>query len=340
MRGLTIFVSFIVLVCVVIISYSHSLALFEMGGFTGYFRHLGVIVVEATFVLGFLNIVIARFQGRSPGKPAVVGGIYGVLLVGWANIQAGLDYGLYGVLLGVAMPIGLVITESILAHALIRSRNTSEENTTSMVDESASEKSTSDNAATSGKKNTSEIFASDTSYITSNSENTSGIKNERGTSGDDDKATNTNETAIKIKSGATDSTEETTTSTSKKTGTSNEEYTSHNGSTTSTDPGDSATKGTRDSTTCKDTNTTTKQNTSKTKEEEETTSNKNTTSTSKKTGGHLRLVDPDLDQVKKVALVIYEKEGKLPGRPRLRKETGCRENVARRALAELKEQVV
>lgn len=126
-RGLTIFVSFIVLVAVVIISYSHSLALFEMGGFTGWFRHLGVIVVEATFVLGFLNIVIARFQGRSPGKPAVVGGIYGVLLVGWANIQAGWEYGIYGVALGVAMPVGLVITESILAHALIRSRTQAEQ---------------------------------------------------------------------------------------------------------------------------------------------------------------------------------------------------------------------
>lgn len=64
-----------------------------------------------------------------------------------------------------------------------------------------------------------------------------------------------------------------------------------------------------------------------------------TTSAKRKTGGHLQLVDTDLEQVKKIALEIYEKEGKLPGRPRLRKEAQCRENQARRVLAELKEQL-
>lgn len=66
---------------------------------------------------------------------------------------------------------------------------------------------------------------------------------------------------------------------------------------------------------------------------------KKSTSTKRKTGDHLRLVDADLEQVKMVALAIYEKEGKLPGRPRLRKEANCRENQARRVLAELKEQM-
>lgn len=100
----------------------------------------------------------------------------------------------------------------------------------------------------------------------------------------------------------------------------------------------------------------TKENSTRTNSEEESTSTNNTrnrssttskgtrkksasTSANRKTGGHLRLVDADLEQVKLVALAIYEKEGKLPGRPRLRKEAQCRENQARRVLAELKEQL-
>lgn len=69
------------------------------------------------------------------------------------------------------------------------------------------------------------------------------------------------------------------------------------------------------------------------------TSARKENTTNKKTIGHLRLVNPDLSQVKNVALAIYEKEGKLPGRPRLQKEAQCKENHARRVLAELKEQL-
>lgn len=48
-------------------------------------------------------------------------------------------------------------------------------------------------------------------------------------------------------------------------------------------------------------------------------------------------VDIEVERAKKVAKKILEKEGKLPGRPRLRKEAGVRENPARRALEELKQ---
>lgn len=69
------------------------------------------------------------------------------------------------------------------------------------------------------------------------------------------------------------------------------------------------------------------------------TSARKKNTTNKKNIGHLRLVNPDLSQVKNVALAIYEKEGKLPGRPRLQKEAQCKENHARRVLAELKKQL-
>jgi hypothetical protein len=67
----------------------------------------------------------------------------------------------------------------------------------------------------------------------------------------------------------------------------------------------------------------------------------NETGDKKENKHQLRLVEsePNLETVKKKALEIYKKEGKLPGRPRLQHEAGCRENHARRALQELKEEL-
>jgi len=37
----------------------------------------------------------------------VLGAIFGVVLTGWANISAGLEFGMTGVLLGVMVPVAL-----------------------------------------------------------------------------------------------------------------------------------------------------------------------------------------------------------------------------------------
>src|SRR5690606_20070362 len=80
----------------------------------------------------------------------------------------------------------------------------------------------------------------------------------------------------------------------------------------------------------KDTRTTTRTNTSA------RANNSSRANRGKRTNGDV--VDYELERVKKKALQIMEEEGKLPGRPRLMDETGCRENVARRALNELRNQ--
>lgn len=120
MRALNIVGGSIVLVCVVAVSYSHTLALFGMGGFTGIFQHMAVIAVEVTFLLGALNMVVSRFKGRHPGIPAILGGLFGVSIVGWGNIEAGVNYGIHGVLLGAAIPISLIIAEAILSKAILQ----------------------------------------------------------------------------------------------------------------------------------------------------------------------------------------------------------------------------
>lgn len=123
MRFINILGSTIVLLCNIFVSYHHSIQLFESGGFSGVYAHLGVIAAEATFVLGGLNIVISRFRGESPGAPAILGGMLGVGLVGWSNVSAGWSYGISGILLGLATPASLVVAEAMLSRMLIRVAN-------------------------------------------------------------------------------------------------------------------------------------------------------------------------------------------------------------------------
>mgnify|MGYP001175444395 CR=1 FL=1 len=120
MKALNIVGGSIVLFCVVVVSYSHTLALFGMGGFTGIFQHMAVIAIEVTFLLGALNLVVSRMRGVSPGVPATIGGIFGIAVVGWGNVEAGIDYGLHGIILGAAIPVSLIIAESILSRAILQ----------------------------------------------------------------------------------------------------------------------------------------------------------------------------------------------------------------------------
>jgi len=72
-----------------------------------------------------------------------------------------------------------------------------------------------------------------------------------------------------------------------------------------------------------------------------------TTGTTGQTGKETKLevleggkkLEPELEHIKQVALEIYRKEGKVPGRPRIQKETGCNEGQAKRVRAWLKEEL-
>lgn len=127
MSFLNVIAAFVVLICNLIVSFTHSLELFRSGGFHGGLEWVAVFAVEITFVMGGFNIVTSRMNGKSPGTPAKLGGLLGVLLVGWSNIRAGVDYGITGVILGAATPISLIIAEAILSHAFIQKPNKVEE---------------------------------------------------------------------------------------------------------------------------------------------------------------------------------------------------------------------
>lgn len=120
MKKLNIAGAFLVLCCAVSVSYSHSVALFEAGGFRGWMAHAGVVAVEVTFLMGALNIVVARLKRRPVGAPAAMGGILGVILVSWSNIAAGWSAGITGILLGLVIPAALITAEAILSRAILQ----------------------------------------------------------------------------------------------------------------------------------------------------------------------------------------------------------------------------
>lgn len=122
MRVINVIGGVIVLLANLIVSYNHSIELFQSGGFNGWMAHVAVIGAETTFILGALNIVVARLRGESPGGPAILGGLLGVALVSWSNVSAGWEYGSTGILLGLATPASLIVAEAILSRAIIRQR--------------------------------------------------------------------------------------------------------------------------------------------------------------------------------------------------------------------------
>lgn len=126
MRVLNILVAALVLVGAVIVSYSHTAQLFAQNGYSGWLVHVGVGVVELTFLMGALNIVTARVKGVRVGVPPMLGGLLGVLVVGYSNVRAGLPYGFEGVALGAVIPLSLIVTEGILAWAILTGRKAGE----------------------------------------------------------------------------------------------------------------------------------------------------------------------------------------------------------------------
>jgi hypothetical protein len=119
-RYINVIGAFTVLVCNLVVSYNHSIQLFHSGGFHGWMAHMAVIGSECTFVMGALNIVVSRLKGVSPGVPAMLGGLLGVALVSWSNMAAGWEYGITGVLLGLATPASLIVAEAILSRAILQ----------------------------------------------------------------------------------------------------------------------------------------------------------------------------------------------------------------------------
>jgi len=118
MRGLNIFGAMVVLAANLYVSFNHTLDLFESAGFTGNRAVVATIGAEAGFLVGVVNLVVARFKGIQPGWPAKASGVLGLFLVGWSNVAAGWPYGVVGVALGLYIPAMMFATEANLGWSL------------------------------------------------------------------------------------------------------------------------------------------------------------------------------------------------------------------------------
>ena len=102
--------------------------------------HVAVIGAETTFILGALNIVVARSRGVSPGAPAILGGLLEVALVSWSNAAAGWSYGLPGILLGLATPASLIVAEAMISREILHRRSAMENSEKEKVEATTKER--------------------------------------------------------------------------------------------------------------------------------------------------------------------------------------------------------
>lgn len=120
MRFLNIIIGLVILVCIILVSYSHTVLLFNSVGIVGWKGHLATIAVEATFILSCFNLVVSRLKKYKPGFFAIAGFFYGSGLTAWSNISFSFEYEITGWILGAAIPVGLWIAEGIISHSLLR----------------------------------------------------------------------------------------------------------------------------------------------------------------------------------------------------------------------------
>ena len=122
MTGINILGTATVMLCTIVVSYNHTIELFEAAGYRGWMAHVAVIAFELTFFLGGLNVVVARLRGDPLKWPEILGGVLGLFIVGWNNVKAGWPYGFPGVILGGIIPVNLFVSEANLSLSILRTQ--------------------------------------------------------------------------------------------------------------------------------------------------------------------------------------------------------------------------
>lgn len=135
MRKWSIIFGLIIFVCVVTVSFSHTVDLYERVGFKQWEAFLITVAVETTFLLSGWSILWYRNKGRKPGGPAYAGFLYGVVLVLFSNsaYTVGLDVLFENKIaqwvLALSVVFGVLIAEAIISRNLVRLREQGNEQT-------------------------------------------------------------------------------------------------------------------------------------------------------------------------------------------------------------------
>ena len=140
MRKWSIIFGLIIFVCVVTVSFSHTVDLYERVGFKQWEAILITVAVEATFLLSGWSILWHRYRGQRPGGPAYAGFLYGVVLVLFSNSSytVGLDVLFANKVaqwvLALSVVFGVLIAEAIISRNLVRLREQEDVQTAERTD--------------------------------------------------------------------------------------------------------------------------------------------------------------------------------------------------------------
>lgn len=136
--------------CVLVLSYTHTTALFERAGYRGIFAHVGVFGFEATFVLGTVTIIWSRWLGEKVGLPSRFVLILGVCVNLYSNITSGIAQNgkplvffvlnknwviNEAVLIGAFIPLLIVAAEMVVNDALHKHRASNKQTGGLLVEE-------------------------------------------------------------------------------------------------------------------------------------------------------------------------------------------------------------
>lgn len=118
MRFILITSSFFILICSMVISFSHTLDFFHDAGYQGIFAILAVAAVEVAFLSFALALLTSRVRGVKPGWSTVLGCLVCTVFITWTNIRNGIGLGIEGIMAGIIVPFLLVIVEATLSKEL------------------------------------------------------------------------------------------------------------------------------------------------------------------------------------------------------------------------------
>lgn len=118
MNYLIIALGSLILGCAIYVSYNHTIELFVVHGTPYVHAIAATVTVELIFVLSALIIVVGKLKHRPIGFIGTAGFLYGAGISGWANVAYYAQHGISGVLIGIAIPLGVLISESMVTKAI------------------------------------------------------------------------------------------------------------------------------------------------------------------------------------------------------------------------------
>lgn len=140
--SVNIFAGCLIGLCVLILSYTHTTALFDRAGYDGIFAHIGVIGFEMTFILGTVTVIWSKWIGEKVGSSSRFVFSLGVMVNLYSNITSGIAQNgkplvfwvinknwviNEAVLIGALIPLLIVAAEMVVQDAMFKHRASSKE---------------------------------------------------------------------------------------------------------------------------------------------------------------------------------------------------------------------